>query len=107
MGVYNQGSITTSASGKNNYIMSSVVFDQGGHPERLFFVNGNKGKITLNGEKDTFASLQTVGANQGASTIVNKGDIIFNGKGARGIISGITYGPSESYWHEKYLDLLL
>ena len=42
VGVYNQGSITTSASGKNNYIMSSVVFDQGGHPERLFFVNGDK-----------------------------------------------------------------
>ena len=107
VGVYNQGRITTSARGKNNYIMSSVVFDQGPHPERLFFVNGEKGKITLNGEKDTFASLQTVGANQGASTIVNKGDIIFNGKGARGIISGINYDQSQTYFHDKNLEILL
>ncbi|WYA52843.1 autotransporter-associated N-terminal domain-containing protein [Fusobacterium nucleatum] len=107
VGVYNQGRITTSARGKNNYIMSSVVFDQGPHPERLFFVNGEKGKITLNGEKDTFASLQTVGSNQGASTIVNKGDIIFNGKGARGIISGINRDQSQTYFYDKNLEILL
>ncbi len=87
VGLYNQGKITTSSTGKNNYILSAAFYYVGGSAERVFFVNGDKGKISLNGEKDAFASLQITGV--GANTIINNGEIVFNAKEQKGIISGI------------------
>ena len=92
IGFLNEGQITTSATGKNNYIWMSL--SESGDSNRVQYFR-NTGTITLNGENDVFAQTETPVGLKGGYSIINEGTITLNGNKEKGIVSSPTHTGAE------------
>ena len=106
-GLYFEGTVTTSPTGKSNIIY--VASREGSVSAAEFFIN--KGKVILNGEGDTFALIQSqdgfsTGNGKGGSFLINDRDVIMNNKNQKGIIVG--QDPRENIQgYEKNLQITM
>ena len=83
IGFQNNGKITTSNTGSDNYLWLALAAT-GGFDRVMWF--DNKGSITLGGTGDTIAVIGSEYAAKGGFSFMNSGDIYLNGNQQKGIV---------------------
>ncbi|WP_339014541.1 autotransporter-associated N-terminal domain-containing protein [Fusobacterium animalis] len=83
IGFQNNGKITTSTTGSNNYLWLTLAAS-GGFNRVMWFQN--KGSISLGGEGDTVGVIGSEYADKGGFSFMNSGTITLNGKSQKGIV---------------------